>query len=345
MPTLDRIAALLPLDLLEHAMPRDVTSVFYHTFAAEPLPHVSPLYAIKTPEDLERDLIYLTTHFTPVGHDDIVAHRAGIRRLPKRAAAVSFDDGFMECFTVARPLLKKHKVPATFFVCNSFIDNKALMYRNRVALCVSRIDQAAAPQATRWLAALRERCSAPAGSVAEARGWLLALGFADIARIDQACEALDISIPGFLRDRQPYMTRAQIEQLHHEGFTIGGHTSDHPELHRLGDWQQVKDQVHSSCELVREITGRAQVPFAFPFNGLDLPRSKLKALRDELGSIDLMYDTNNLMRDRDFILNRIWCDTPKGATTSRSNLAALIGRAHILEPLRTVKRGTRQLDA
>ena len=344
MSSLDRIAALVPHRLLARAIPRDVTSIFYHTFAFESLAHVSPLYAIKTPDDFERDLVYLKTHFTPVSHDDIVAHREGIRSLPARAAAVSFDDGFAECFSVARPLLKKHGVPATFFVCNEFIDSHALMYRNRVALCMTRIATAAGPDAGRWLDALRQRCAAPAASMPEARKWLLGLGYADAARIDQACEALEISIPTFLRERQPYMTRAQIRQLHDEGFTIGAHTRDHPELHRLDDWQQVVEQVRDSCELVREMTGRARVPFAFPFNGLTLPRSKLATLCKELG-IDLIYDTNNLMRDHDRIVNRIWVDTPRGSSASRSNLPALLSRAHLLEPLRIVKRRSRVLDS
>jgi peptidoglycan/xylan/chitin deacetylase (PgdA/CDA1 family) len=120
------------------------------------------------------------------------------------------------------------------------------------------------------------------------------------------------------------MTRAQIAQLHADGFTIGAHTSDHPDLGKLGDWNEVRRQVRESCDLVHEITGRTRVPFAFPFNGLDLPRNALAALRDELGCIDLMYDTNNLMKDRSFIVNRIGCDTPAGATGERSNLPVLL---------------------
>ena len=343
MPTLDRIAAALPLRLLERALPRDVTSIFYHSFAAGPLPHITPVYAVKTPEDFERDLVYLKAHFNVVSHDEIVAHRARGRSLPKRAASVSFDDGFRECFTIARPLLKKYGVPATFFVCNDFIDNKKLMYRNRVALCLSKIGEASANEAARLVAALSEASGAMLESVPAARAWLLSLGYADTALIDRACQSLGISVADFLRDRQPYMTRDQIEQLHEEGFTIGGHTSDHPELHRLGDWELIRQQVIGSCELIREITGRAQVPFAFPFNGLRLSRTKLESMRSELGSIDLMYDTNNLMRDRAFILNRICCDIPDGATATRSNLPRLISRAHLLEPLRIVRRGARAL--
>jgi len=331
------------LPLLQRIFARDVTAIFYHSFTAAPEPHITPLYRCKSPRDLERDLIYLKYRFECVTHDDIVAHREDGRTLPANAASVSFDDGFTECFTVARPLLLAHGVRATFFVCRNFIDNAALMHRNKVALCLSRLAEASAVEQARLLAALRARFDLAADSLAAVRTWLLGLQFADRDLIDAACTCLGVDVLAFLQERRPYMTRDQIAQLHADGFTIGAHTSDHPELGKVSDWNEVRRQVRESCDVVREITGRTRVPFAFPFNGLDLSRNALAALRDEFGDIDLMYDTNNLMKDRSFIVNRIWCDTPQGATAERSNLPALLGRAHALEPLRAIKRRLRRL--
>ena len=322
---------------------RDLTHVFYHSFTATPIPHIAPLFGCKSPGDLERDLVYLKSRFRLVSHDDIVAHRENGWRLPPNAATVSFDDGFVECFTVARPLLLAHGVPATFFVCKSFIDNRALMHRNKIALCVSRIAGATPAEVSRFTAALREGFGLATGSPAGVQAWLFGLHFGNRDIIDAACECLGIDVAAFLRDRRPYMTRNQIAQLHADGFTVGAHTSDHPDLGRLADWNEVRRQVRESCDLVRGITGRTRVPFAFPFNGLNLSRGALGALRDELGSIDLMYDTNNLMKDRSFIVNRICCDPPEGASGERSNLPALLWRAHAFEPLRAVRRRIRGL--
>jgi peptidoglycan/xylan/chitin deacetylase (PgdA/CDA1 family) len=334
---------VVPLPILRWFVPRDVTHVFYHSFFRADAPHIAPLFACKRPSDLERDLVYLKTRFHCVSHDEVVAHREKGTALPPKAVMVSFDDGLTECFTEARPLLLAHGVPATFFVCSNFIDNRSLMYRNTIALCISRVARADPAEQGRLAQALRARFPIAAESGAAVREWLLGLEFADRATIDAACEALGVDVAAFLRDRRPYMTRDQITQLHADGFTIGAHTSDHPLLGRVGDWNEVRRQVRESCDLAREITGRARVPFAFPFNGLDLSRDALAALRDELGSIDLMYDTNNLMRDRPFIVNRIWCDTPSGATDARSNLPSLLWRAHAFEPLRAIKRRVRRL--
>jgi peptidoglycan/xylan/chitin deacetylase (PgdA/CDA1 family) len=322
----------------------DLTHVLYHSFTASPIPHIAPLFACKSPGDLERDLLYLNSRFHLVSHDDTVFHRKKGWRLPPNAAAVSFDDGFIECFTVARPLLLAHGIPATFFVCKSFIDNKALMFRNKIALCVSRIADATPAELSRLTGSLRARFGIAVNSRTEVQTWLFGLDFAGRDIIDAACECLSVDVPAFLRDRRPYMTREQIAQLYTEGFTIGAHTSDHPELGKLENWNEVRRQVSESCDLVREITGRTLVPFAFPFNGLDLPRDGIASLRDKLG-IDLMYDTNNLIKDRSFIVNRIPCDTPEGANRERSNLPALLWRAYTLEPLRAIRRRMRGLGA
>jgi peptidoglycan/xylan/chitin deacetylase (PgdA/CDA1 family) len=339
----DLAAKVVPLSVVRWFVPREVTHVFYHSFFEDGAPHLTPLFGCKRPDDLERDLSYLKSRLRCVSHDELVAHLEEGTPLPRNAATVSFDDGLAECFTVARPLLLAHEIPATFFVCSNFIDNRSLMYRNRVALCISRL-QGAGPEERRALVrALGTTFEIPGDSESDALEWLLRLGFADRETIDAACACFGIDVTAFLRDRRPYMTREQIGQLHADGFTIGAHTSDHPVLGRVADWNEVRRQVSESCDVARAITGSARVPFAFPFNGLDLPRNALAKLRDELGTIDLMYDTNNLMRDRPFIVNRIWCDTPAGATTDRSNLPSLLWRAHVFEPLRAIKRRVRRL--
>jgi peptidoglycan/xylan/chitin deacetylase (PgdA/CDA1 family) len=283
----------------------------------------------------------LQSRFQFVSHDDIVAHRENGRKLPPRAVAVSFDDGFVEGFTIARPMLLARGLPATFFVCNSFIDNRALMFRNKIALCVSRIAGATNTERVGLLAGLRRHFGLAAQSRAEVQRWLFGLDFARRNTIDAVCECLGVNVRAFLSDRRPYMSRDQIGQLHADGFTIGAHTTDHPDLTKLADWNDVRRQVSESCDLVRDITGRTRVPFAFPFNGLEIPRSALAALRDELGTIDLMYDTNDFMRDWPFIVNRICGDPPNRASTHCSNLPMLLGRAYAFEPLRAVRRRIR----
>ena len=83
MQALNLLTEVVPLSLLSKFVPRDVMSVFYHSFADRPIPHIAPLFPCKSAAAFEQDLLYLKTHFRPVSHDDVVAHRENRRKLPR----------------------------------------------------------------------------------------------------------------------------------------------------------------------------------------------------------------------------------------------------------------------
>lgn len=70
-----------------------------------------------SPQAFERQLALLKrwgVQVWPLG-DLVEAWRAG-RRLPWRCTAITFDDGYLETYTIAWPLLKRYGFPATVFV-------------------------------------------------------------------------------------------------------------------------------------------------------------------------------------------------------------------------------------
>lgn len=286
----------------------------------------------------EQDLLYLKTNFDLPTHEEIVRMppRASSRR--RSAAAISFDDGFAECFDVARPLLKRNQVPCTFFIITDAVDNRMLMFRNKVSLFLDRWGAWDQPRRAALRGEVARRCSTVFRDDAALLGWAERLTARESELADVLCDAAGVDVAAFLRTIKPYMTAHQIRQLQGEGFTIGAHTLTHPRLWELKDEREVEREIVESCAAVRDLTGQAKVPFAFPFNGLWMKRDRLEAIRKRCGFIDLFHDSNNLMRDRDFVVNRIWVDSPDGASATRSNLPRLLRRAHALEPLRALKR-------
>jgi peptidoglycan/xylan/chitin deacetylase (PgdA/CDA1 family) len=79
-------------------------------------------HGITRPEVLDRQLGLLRRHYHPIALADVVAALDGAP-LPRRAVWVTFDDGDPSVVDVALPLLRRHEVRATMFVCPSVIDS------------------------------------------------------------------------------------------------------------------------------------------------------------------------------------------------------------------------------
>ncbi|MCS6926617.1 MAG: polysaccharide deacetylase family protein [Candidatus Binatia bacterium] len=81
---------------------------------------VDPWGLCVRPEHFAEQLEVLRTEAVPLPlHEFVRAQSAGT--LPRRAVAVTFDDGYADNLTNAKPLLERFQVPATVFVASDYI--------------------------------------------------------------------------------------------------------------------------------------------------------------------------------------------------------------------------------
>ncbi len=303
---LENIARIIPLRLYPALVRRDVIAFFYHAVSDEPMEHVRHLYPVVPVGQFEAALCYLQTRGNLISFEQLHAHHTGGAPLPPRAVHLSFDDGFAECFTVVRPLLRKYDIPCTFFIATDWLDNRAMFYRNKASLAIQRFGESTNTERSEIFTTLHRRFGVTIDS-ASFIPWIKALRLPDEAAIDEVCRAQGIDIPAFLRQHQPYLTIPQIRQMHAEGFTIGAHTKTHRKLAALSD-AEIESETTDSCRLVREITGQEIVPFSFPHSAFGLDRSLLAGIRARHPFIGLLFDTKGLRCDVDFIVNRVWAE-------------------------------------
>ena len=69
------------------------------------------------PERFENDLIYMKENgYTAISFDDLIKYKEKKKLLPKKPVIITFDDGYLNNYEYAYPLLKKHKMKATMFL-------------------------------------------------------------------------------------------------------------------------------------------------------------------------------------------------------------------------------------
>lgn len=105
----------------------------YHRFAdtAESEPFDDGVADV-TEEEFDVQLATLKRHFTFVGLDELRAWSAG-KKLPSNPLAITFDDGYLDCYTRALPILKRHDCPAISFVSTSFVGERRTFWWDRLA--------------------------------------------------------------------------------------------------------------------------------------------------------------------------------------------------------------------
>lgn len=88
-----------------------------------------------TAEQFEEQLLCLKKHFNIVGIDELCAFAAGAT-LPRNSVAITFDDGYLDNYQQALPILKRHDCKATFFVATSFVSERRVYWWDRAAYVV-----------------------------------------------------------------------------------------------------------------------------------------------------------------------------------------------------------------
>jgi peptidoglycan/xylan/chitin deacetylase (PgdA/CDA1 family) len=74
----------------------------------------------------DRQMAFMKRHYNVVPLANLVQWLSTGKKIPGYTAAITFDDGFRNNFTVALPILKKYRLPATVFLTTSFIGGKEL---------------------------------------------------------------------------------------------------------------------------------------------------------------------------------------------------------------------------
>ena len=285
-------AARLPVGAWHALCGRPLILPYYHLVSDEPVPHVRPLYSYKNISQFKRDLEFFLAHFRPIGLDDLLKHLQAGRPLPQRGFLLSFDDGFREMAEIVAPILKAKGVPAVFFVNSAFVDNRELGFHQKIALLIGQL---AAKPSTAWEGKLK--CLLREKGIAgdEPAAMLKSVRYANRVVLDEAATLGDLRFDLFLQQQKPYLTYDQIRGLLRDGFTIGGHSVDHPFYGDLTLEEQLR-QTRQSMKFLQDEFGVQPRAFAFPHSDAGVSEAFFDGSYGD-GTLEISFGTGGLLRD------------------------------------------------
>ena len=210
--------------------------------------------------------------------------------LPSRAAAVTFDDGYADNYRVAMPILKRHQLPATFFIATSFLDggcmwNDAVIEAIRLTpLAALKLDDTLGPN-------FSETLVGSAGEKGEAIHAIISdLKYRPTSE-RSACVAQIVLKAQVVLPTNLMMTSDEVRGMRQAGMQIGAHTVSHPILATL-DRAAASREISESRRALENILGDRVSLFAYP-NGkpsVDYNAESVEVVR-ELG-FDAAFSTH-----------------------------------------------------
>jgi len=216
----------------------------------------------------ERQVVFLKKHFTPVSPEEIDEKRG---RFDSHRVLVTFDDGFRNNFEVAAPILRKHRVPALFFISSRHCEAGRFLWFSYL-WCLERAFKG---NGFGFRGEFMDMSSiARAATMHRLRETLLSLTPHPRAMY----EAIRDELPRLehfadntaVADRYAGMKAEQVRELSADPlFTVGVHTVDHPFLTRCEPEEAVLQVTENKAWLER-VTGRQCQWIAYPGGDYDL---------------------------------------------------------------------------
>ncbi len=208
-------------------------------------------------------------------------------KLPSRALVLTFDDGYLDNFTVALPLLQKFDLPATCFVATGFLHGDC-MWNDKIIHAVKscpdpELDLTSLQFPTFELSDSKQRGFA----IGELLKRLKYLPY------DERAEAVDkvVQMSNAAPVDRLMMNADEVRLLHRAGVEIGAHTVTHPILSRLSPERGQVEIADSKREL-EAVIGHRVASFAYP-NGRpnqDYDEGHVKSVMSE--GFDLAVSTH-----------------------------------------------------
>jgi peptidoglycan/xylan/chitin deacetylase (PgdA/CDA1 family) len=258
------------------------------------------------PRVFERQVALLARRYRCVRMDDVAEAMAGGRPLPAEAVVITFDDGYRDNYEAAYPILRKHAVPAMFYLATGCLEDGPPLWTSEVRHLVQSGCRPTVVVSTIGATLDVRTPEARDCAIRMLKKTMVALPRE--AREECLRELRAWSGSGGAAPRGTMLTWAQVREMRRGGMDIGAHTVTHPLLPSIPAVEAQDEIVRSRLELQERLREPVR-HFSYPNPG--------DGIHADVAVADLVRGTGYLTAvtsrqgyvqpgDDPFLLHRVW---------------------------------------
>lgn len=249
------------------------------------------------PEQFDWQMSWVSRNFTPMAVSEIVDCLETGRCLPAGAVAITLDDGFMDNYTYAFPVLRKRNIPACIFLSTDYVGTDEPYWFEAVAQALLR-----APVRSLRVPAIDSLL--PRADERRIRREDIRRVLSELKRLPDELrranlEALKPQIRGLIDSTIGFgahaMNWSHVAEMSRSGIEFGSHGKSHAVLSRLNAEDLVRE-LTDSRQTIEKVIGKPVTAIAYPVGGEDSVNDQVAAAALNAGyrvGFTYMYGKNS----------------------------------------------------
>ena len=240
-------------------------------------------------EDFKRQLDFFKENFSVVTMEEVIEAVQEGKRLPEKALLLTFDDGYIDNYTVALPLLVERGVQGSFFVPAKPLDKGGLLEVNKIHFTLAKgnekdIVKDILDYSLKIKEKLREKLNIADRDISEElyKRYAVSNGrdsidtsfikkmLQEVLPAKNRTEIIDILFDKYVEVSEEvlanelYVNKTQLKVMKKLGMFIGVHGYEHSHLANLTETEQNKDLDSALC-VMREFIDEDAWVMNYPY--------------------------------------------------------------------------------
>lgn len=212
--------------------------------------------------EFENNVKWLLNNTIILTEDDLIEIITNRKTASKLCSLITFDDGYIDNYTLAYPVLKKLNVPAIFYIPTGQINSRQLGWWDIIAYIIKNTSKTSIKYNDEVIE-MESRKSAIRlfQKIIKTRPHTETADL--IIKLSETC---NVALPEIQTQSNELMTWDQIREVSDNGISIGSHTHSHRVLSTIPIDEQ-RDELTISKSIIENEIGRHVRTIAYPVGG------------------------------------------------------------------------------